>query len=186
MAAPVRRYENNPILTKADVPYEVETVHNAGVVKHQGRYVMLFRSHLRSGRSIIGLAESDDGLAFRVRDRPFLTPATDGAFAEYEAFGVEDPRITCIGDTYWFTYVAVSRHGPATALASTTDFQTLTRHGVIFPIENKDVVLLPEAIDGEYVALHRPVGGTPFTQPEMWLARSSRKSPEPPESAVVK
>ena len=44
---------------------------------------------------------------------------------------------------------------------------------MIFPIENKDVVLLPEALDGEYVALHRPLGGTPFTQPEIWLARSA-------------
>jgi predicted GH43/DUF377 family glycosyl hydrolase len=34
-------------------------------------------------------------------------------------------------------------------------------------------VLFPETIDGEYVALHRPVGGTPFTQPEIWLASSS-------------
>jgi len=39
------------------VPYPVETVHNAGVVKHNGKYVMLFRSHLRNGRSIIGLAQ---------------------------------------------------------------------------------------------------------------------------------
>ena len=44
---------------------------------------------------------------------------------------------------------------------------------MIFPIENKDVVLFPEPIDGEYVALHRPLGGTPFTQPEIWLARSA-------------
>ncbi|MEZ6083159.1 MAG: glycoside hydrolase family 130 protein [Phycisphaerae bacterium] len=91
---------------------------------------------------------------------------------EFEEFGVEDARITRIGGTYWITYVAVSRHGPATALASTTDFQTFERHGVIFPIENKDVVLFPETIDGEYVALHRPVGKAPFTEPEVWLARS--------------
>ncbi len=30
----VKRYRHNPILTKADIPYAVETVHNAGVVKH--------------------------------------------------------------------------------------------------------------------------------------------------------
>lgn len=58
----IRRCEKNPILTRHDVPYPVETVHNAGVVKHNGKYVMLFRSHLRNGRSIIGLAESSDGV----------------------------------------------------------------------------------------------------------------------------
>src|SRR5439155_16662644 len=70
------------------------------------------------------------------------------------------------------TYVAVSRHGPATALASTTDFRTFERHGVVFCPENKDVVLFPETIGGTYAALHRPVCGTPFTRPEMWVARS--------------
>jgi hypothetical protein len=52
----VERFKGNPILTKDDVPYPVATVHNAGMVKHNGRYVMLFRAHRRNGRSIIGLA----------------------------------------------------------------------------------------------------------------------------------
>jgi predicted GH43/DUF377 family glycosyl hydrolase len=90
----------------------------------------------------------------------------------WEEFGVEDPRITRIGDRYWITYVAVSRHGAATALASTTDFRGFERHGVIFPPENKDVLLFPEPVDGQYVALHRPTTNTPFSRPEMWIARS--------------
>ena len=31
---------------------------------------------------------------------------------------------------------------------------------------------LPEKIGGNFAALHRPVCGTPFTRPEMWVARS--------------
>jgi predicted GH43/DUF377 family glycosyl hydrolase len=54
----VRRYGQNPILTKAQIPYPVETVHNAAVVKHHDKYIMLFRSHLRTGRSILGLARA--------------------------------------------------------------------------------------------------------------------------------
>ena len=73
----------------------------------------------------------------------------------------------------YFTYVAVSRHGAGTALASTMDFQSFDRHGMIFCPENKDVVLFPARIDGEYVALHRPNAATPFCRPEMWVARSS-------------
>jgi predicted GH43/DUF377 family glycosyl hydrolase len=129
--------------------------------KRDGLVRLTSVSHLRILRSCDGRSIDREGAA---RFEPQ---------SEFEEFGIEDPRITRIGDTYWFTYVAVSRHGPATALASTKDFATFTRHGVIFPIENKDVVLFPETIDGEYVALHRPVGGTPFTQPEIWLARSS-------------
>ena len=63
----VRRYSHNPILTKNDIPYPVETVHNAAVVKHKNEYIMLFRSHLRTGRSILGLARSGDG--FRIHRR---------------------------------------------------------------------------------------------------------------------
>src|SRR5438128_4424107 len=90
----VRRYGHNPILTKAQIPYPVETVHNAAVVKHDGEYIMLFRSHLRTGRSIIGLARSADGFHFTVDPAPFLIPAPNGPFAAYEEFGVEDPRVT--------------------------------------------------------------------------------------------
>ena len=90
----VRRYGNNPILTKAEIPYPVETVHNAAVVKHDNEYIMLFRSHLRTGRSIIGLARSPDGFHFTADPQPFLIPERDGPFAAYEEFGVEDPRVT--------------------------------------------------------------------------------------------
>lgn len=89
-----------------------------------------------------------------------------------EEYGVEDPRITKIDGKYYITYVAVSRHGAATALASTTDFESFERHGIIFCTENKDVVLFPEKIGGQYAALHRPNGATRFSAPQMWYASS--------------
>src|SRR5690349_23437048 len=92
----VKRYRHNPILTKAEIPYPVETVHNAAVVKHGNEYIMLFRSHLRTGRSIIGLARSPDGFRFTSDPEPFLTPAKDSRFGPYEEFGVEDPRVTLV------------------------------------------------------------------------------------------
>ena len=116
----VRRYAHNPILTKGDIPYPVETVHNAAVVKHKSEYIMLFRSHLRTGRSIIGLARSPDGLHFAAAPEPFLTPAGNGPFATYEEFGVEDPRVTHIDGEYLITYSAYSPHGVRIALAKTT------------------------------------------------------------------
>src|SRR5580765_8387138 len=85
----IRRYAHNPILTRADIPYPVETVHNAAVVKHENEYIMLFRSHLRTGRSIIGLARSGDGFHFTADPAPFLVPGP-------EEFSVEDPRVTCV------------------------------------------------------------------------------------------
>src|SRR3954470_17484177 len=100
----VRRYAGNPILAKHQIPYPVETVHNAAVVKHDGEYIMLFRSHLRTGRSIIGLARSRDGFAFTADPQPFLVPDREGPFAAAEEFGVEDPRVTLIDGEHIITY----------------------------------------------------------------------------------
>ena len=89
----VTRYEGNPILTKHDIPYPVETVHNAGAIKFEGRYILLFRSHLHNGRSIIGIARSDDGYKFRADPTPFMLPSAEEGFSRFEEYGVEDPRI---------------------------------------------------------------------------------------------
>jgi predicted GH43/DUF377 family glycosyl hydrolase len=134
----------------------VETVHNAGVVKHQDRYVMLFRSHLRNGRSIIGIAEGDDGFDFQVRPEPFISPAGEGDFALYEEYGVEDPRICPIEGWYLITYSAYSRYGVRTALARTRDFETLERVALITQADYRNVVIFPGRFKGRYARLDRP------------------------------
>lgn len=76
---------------------------------------------------------------------------------EYEEWGVEDPRITRIGEKYLITYVGISREmSIVTCLMETTDFKTFHRHGIIFPPSNKDVVIYPERIGEDYLVLHRP------------------------------
>src|SRR3954452_17241288 len=120
----VRRYRHNPILTKAEIPYPVETVHNAAVVKHHDEYIMLFRSHLRTGRSIIGLARSADGFHFTADPAPFLVPGPG-------EFSVEDARVTCIEGEYLITYSVYSRDGVQIALAKTRDFRRVERFSLI-------------------------------------------------------
>lgn len=130
------------------------------MVKATGTIRLTFISHLR-------VVRCGDG-----RSVDEVSSATLAPSGELDEYGVEDPRISFINGRYYITYVSVSRHGAATCLASTTDFEHFERHGVIFCPENKDVTLLPEKVDGHFVALHRPVGGTQFTRPEMWIARS--------------
>ncbi|MHC4635930.1 MAG: glycoside hydrolase family 130 protein [Planctomycetota bacterium] len=152
----VTRYENNPILTKDDIPYKVETVHNAAVAKFNGRYIMLFRSHLDTGRSIIGMAKSDDGFNFVSEPEPFMTPSKELPFYEYEEFGVEDPRLTCLEGAYYITYSAYSRHGVRIGLAKTTDFESVERITFITQADYRNTVLFSEKINGRYVRLDRP------------------------------
>lgn len=168
--APVRRHDGNPILTPGDIPYPVETVHNAGVVKHDGKYVMLFRAHRDNGRSIIGLAESDDGFRFVARPEPFMLPSGEGLFAEYEAFGVEDPRVCAMDGEYLITYSAYSRHGVRIGLAKTRDFGSLTRIALITEADLRNVVIFPERFEGRYARLDRP--HSEISSWSIWLSYS--------------
>ncbi len=152
----IKRYNKNPILTKDDVPYPVATVHNAGVVKYHNRYIMIFRSHQLNGRSILGLAESDDGYNFRVHEKPFMTPAVDGIFKEYEEYGVEDPRIIFLEGEYLITYSAYSRHGVRIGLAKTSDFKSIDRFSLITEADYRNIVIFPEKFMGLYARLDRP------------------------------
>ncbi len=152
----INRYQNNPILTKDDVPYSVATVHNAGVIKFDNKYMMIFRSHKLNGRSILGLAESEDGFSFKVHKEPIMVPATEGAFKEYEEYGVEDPRIIYIEGEYLITYSAYSRHGVRIGLAKTKDFKTIERISLITEADYRNVVIFPEKFNGLYARLDRP------------------------------
>lgn len=129
------------------------------LVRVAGRDWLTSISHLR-------IARSRDGINFDVDAGAALAPAD-----EYEAFGIEDARITRIDSRYWVNYSAVSSHGIATALASTLDFRTFERHGIIFPPDNRDVTLFPERIGGKFVALHRPMP-TGIGEPAIWIASS--------------
>lgn len=152
----INRYENNPILTKDDVPYPVVTVHNAAVTKYNNKYIMVFRSHLHNGRSILGLAESEDGYHFRVDETPFMAPSKEGIFREYEEYGIEDPRIIFIDGEYLITYSAYSRHGVRIGLAKTKDFKTVERYSLITEADYRNTVIFPEKFNGLYARLDRP------------------------------
>jgi len=154
--AVVKRYKKNPILTKEDIPYPVATVHNAGVCKYKDKYIMIFRSHLENGRSILGIAESEDGFNFKAGEKPFMTPAQAGIFKEYEEYGLEDPRITFIDGEYLITYSAYSRHGVRIGLARTKDFKKVERFSLITEADYRNVVIFPEKFNNLYARLDRP------------------------------
>ena len=174
---PIIRYRNNPILTCHDVnkvwkePHlKTITVHNSAITEYKGKIVMLFRSHLRNGLSVIGIATSEQGIDnWNISEKPFLKPCNKSDlhssrfpieyFIENEGGGVEDPRITKIDDTYYITYSAYHpsiRNRVRVSLAVTKDFKTVTRYGAVVDIDMRNVVLFPEKINGKYVALFRP------------------------------
>lgn len=132
---------------------------DARIFNYKGQHYLTSISHLC-------IARSKDGRHFAIDESPTMV-----AERREEEFGIEDPRITQIGDEYYINYTAVSRIGIATALASSRDFKTFDHKGLIFAVENRDVTIFPEKINGQYVCYHRPVTSG-MGRPGIWLARS--------------
>ena len=101
--------------------------------------------------------------------KPDIKILPDG---ELEAYGIEDPRITKLGDEFYTTYVAVSEHGVSTCILSSKELQNFERLGIAFVPENKDVVIFPEKINNNFYALHRPTPAQPFAPPSIWISSS--------------
>lgn len=160
VAAPIYDPESRQIVVRTwprDTP---------GLNTSDSRLIVVGRDTYLTSISHFRLARSRDGLHFEVDPKPVY--ASGHAL---EAFGVEDPRITRIGEKYWINYTAVSSAGITTALASSRDLVTYERHGIIFSPPNRDVTLFPEQIRGRYWALHRPMPED-IGRPAIWLASS--------------
>lgn len=170
---PVLRYPGNPILTCHDVNevwgtdsrLYTYTVHNAGMAEMKGengknQTIMLFRSHVADGRSVIGKAVSNNGLnGWMVDPKTFLLPATKNdiyaegvdisSVIESEAGGVEDIRVNPVGsDLYVLTYSAYHEQIPdrvKVMMALTKDFKTVVRYGSISEQDMRNVVIFPES-----------------------------------------
>ncbi len=150
------KYEGNPILTKDECPWPVTCVYNAGAAKYKGKYILMPRCLGLDGNCTLGLAESDDGYHFTMRPKPAVEKAAGGEFATYECKGIEDPRITKLGDTYYIFYSAYSLYGMRIGLMQTKDFETFERIALTTTSDYRNSVLFPEKIDGMFVRFERP------------------------------
>jgi predicted GH43/DUF377 family glycosyl hydrolase len=153
------RYSGNPILSRQDWPYPINSVFNAAAVRlSDGDTLLLCRVEDRTGLSHLCAARSVNGIdRWRIDPEPTLI-ANPREYPE-EIWGVEDPRITYVPELekYAIAYTSFSRGGPGVSLALTRDFRSFERFGVIMPPEDKDAALLPRRINGYWAMIHRPV-----------------------------
>lgn len=163
-----------PILTpRKEIEWEAKATYNPSVIYDEGIFKMLYRTYpsklelmgprlkrpgfyFKNQTSYIGYAESKDGIHFERRDTPLISPDTD-----YDGFGCEDPRVTKIGDTFYITYTAIDspihswdktqkgvrKANDRIALATTQDFISIKKHGIIGPpIASKASAFFPEML----------------------------------------
>lgn len=165
----VTRCEQNPILTAEHVPFMVNSIFNPGAVKYKDEYLLVCRAEMPTGRSVLVLARSKDGLHFTVDAKPCLSPSDHGIYSAYVAWGIEDTRVVKIDDTYFLTYTGYSKYMPLVMLAETKDFVSFTIHGPISEPSNKDCALFPEKINGMYLRMDRP---TAEIRRDIWMCSS--------------
>ena len=168
------RYPINPVLLPNPTSiWETYNVFNPAVVHHQGEFHMLYRAQGLDWVSRLGYAHSTDGIHFTRDAEPVFSPHDD-----FEARGIEDPRITEIDGVFYMTYTAYGNRpqsgfppthlgGSVTPMfAKSTNLRDWERIGpLVVGEDNKDHVLFPEKIGGKFVCLHR-------RPPQVWLARS--------------
>jgi len=165
----ISRYSKNPILTKENVSFKINSIFNPGAVKYNGKYILLCRVEMPIGRSSLVIAESEDGYNFTVSSKPVLTAEDHKDCYEYVNWGIEDARITQIEDRFYITYTGYSKYQPVVILAETTNFVDFKIHGPISEPSNKDCALFPEKIDGYYWKVDRP---TAETRRDIWISSS--------------
>ena len=198
----LEKYSGNPILSpNPKQPWESLVVCNPGVIYDRGTFYMLYRCAGNDAQHVIrfGLATSQDGLHFtRTATRPALSPSVDGE----DAGCIEDPRIVKIDGRFLITYAyrpyfprkywlaadnsafnprdrsqprAFGENLTSSGLLMTADFKKFRRLGRITDptLDDRDVILFPEKINGQYALLRRPMQwagkkyGTKY--PAIWI-----------------
>jgi len=202
----LKKHGANPILKPNPAnDWENLVVCNPGVWYENGTFYLLYRAAGDDEDHIIrfGLATSHDGVHFeRVSNKPVFGPSTDGP----DSGGVEDARIVKFGNEFYVTYAyrpfppgrywtfahdvvrvpVVGLNAPAvyrenianSGLAMTKDFKSWRRLGRLTRpnLDDRDVILFPEKINGKFAMLHRPKQWTGAeygcSQPAIWITFS--------------
>ena len=151
----ITRYPDT-ILSRHDVPYPSALTFNAGIIRHEGRYIMLFRNDYGSYEE-----QRLDGKWF------------GDMFAAGEVIRLYDPRITPMDGRFYVSFAIDTRHGVCGGFAVTDDFRNYEPLSIVVP-DNRNMVLFPEKINGNFVRLERPMpvysrGGDRF---DIWMSES--------------
>jgi predicted GH43/DUF377 family glycosyl hydrolase len=86
--------------------------------------------------------------------------------ASYQEYGVEDARISKIDGRWYMTTCSVSAERHCTTLHVSDNGLDYELQGIILDHQNKDMILFEGRIDGQFVALTRPLGEVYFIYPD--------------------
>ena len=154
------RYSGNPLF---DLESQDHFWHicNSAVAIVNGEYVGIFRCEDMTGAPELYVGRSQDGAKWELETSPIVFYEKDGS--EFQKLYCYDPRLIKIEDVYYVVFCA-DVDGPSIYIAKTTDFKRFDKIPNGFLPFNRNGVLFPEKINGQYVMLNRPSdsGNTTF------------------------
>jgi beta-1,4-mannooligosaccharide/beta-1,4-mannosyl-N-acetylglucosamine phosphorylase len=157
---PVWRYTENPIINRNPIP-GVARIFNSAVVPYEGAFIGVFRAEQTDGIPFVYLGRSQDGIHWNFDEKPIPFEDEEGKlFMPKYAY---DPRLVKVEDTYYIIWCQ-DFYGAAIGMAKTKDFKKFVRVENPFLPFNRNAVLFPRKINGNFVMLSRPSdsGHTPF------------------------
>ncbi len=157
---PVWRYRANPVIDRNPIP-SAPTIYNSAVIPYENGYIGVFRADHKCYMPYLHLGRSQDAVNWKIENKPIKLQGADPAISHIEY--AYDPRVCKIEDTYYISWCN-DYHGPTIGLASTKDFKTFTQLENAFLPFNRNGVLFPRKINGNFLMLSRPSdsGHTPF------------------------
>lgn len=149
---PIWRYSNNPIIHR-DGQINSNSIFNSAVVPFEDGFAGVFRCDDKARRMNIFTGFSKDGINWEIEDNPIEFECNNSEVKRFEYR--YDPRVTKIEDKYYVTWCN-GYHGPTIGLAYTYDFKKYYQLENAFLPYNRNGVLFPRKINGEYAMLSRP------------------------------
>lgn len=161
------RFEGNPIISPIkEHHWESKYTFNAGAILAENKIHILYRAMGDDDTSVLGYAETADGLHLDERlAEPVYLPREGFEIKHQPGFsGCEDPRLSRIDDTIYMCYTAYDGINPPRIGLSSIGVADFVAHNwnwsrpklISAPgMDNKDSCILPAKIDEKYVVLHR-------------------------------
>jgi len=158
----VWRYDQNPVVDRNPIP-EAGRIFNSAVVPWKGEFIGVFRADHRRGTPDLHLGYSRDAIQWEIEEPVISFTNEDGSPAPPLEYAY-DPRLLELEGTYYITWCNGYRGKPTIGIARTKDFKTFILMENAFLPFNRNGVLFPRRINGDYVMLSRPSdnGHTPF------------------------
>ena len=162
------RYSQNPVIDRYQIPTS-NSIFNSAVVPFEDGFAGVFRCDNKAVQMNIFAGFSKDGINWEIEGKPIEMVAgnTQMIDSDYKY----DPRVTFIEDRYWVTWCN-GYHGPTIGIAYTFDFKIFHQCENAFLPFNRNGVLFPEKIGGNYAMLSRPSDNGHTAFGDIWVSYS--------------